>query len=222
MKKQDLVSKSENPLAPSVSSTEPPPKAPRRGRHANSSLDQRIMETVIEIVATEGDSRCTMDEIARRTGVPKSTIYRRWPSKGVLLIQSYLSILRRFRKKIDTGSVQSDMEASIAGDIAAIRDPRLGRMAINILMEAQMSSEMAALMREKTLLPLRQARKEMLQRGISRGEISPDSNLEIAMDMQFGAVWYRILSNSAPLDEGLAKRMSAQICKSLRSRREST
>jgi AcrR family transcriptional regulator len=173
------------------------------------------MEATVEIVAEQGSAGFTMDAVARRAKVTKSTVYRYWPSKGALMIDAYLSIDQRDHK-INTGFLMKDLELALKEDFMAVKDPRFARLGVAILLESQIDPELAALMREKTILGLRQKRKEMLQRGIVRGEISPAANLEVVLDMELGAMWYRTLSGFVPLDVAYPERLAAQLSKGLR------
>lgn len=187
----------------------------RRGRPPDRSLVRRILEATVAIVAEEGSAGFTMDAVARRAKVTKSTVYRYWNSKGSLMIDAYLSIDQRDHK-INTGSLIRDLELALKEDFMAVKDPRFARLGVAILLESQIDPELAGLMREKTIIGLRQNRKEMLQRGIVRGEINPAANLEVVLDMELGAMWYRTLVGLVPLDRAYPERLAAQLARGLR------
>jgi AcrR family transcriptional regulator len=157
-----------------------------------------------------------MDAVARRAKVTKSTVYRYWPSKGALMVDAYLSIDQRHHK-INTGALVRDLELALKEDFMAVKDHRFARLGVAILLESQIDLELAALMREKTIFELRQTRKKMLQRGVVRGEITPAANLEVVLDMELGAMWYRTLVGFVPLDGAYPERLAAQLARGLRA-----
>lgn len=187
------------------------------GRPADREITARILEMTVRIVAEEGCAALTMDEVARRARVPKSTIYRRWSSKGALLVDAYVSVASLYQKVIDTGSLRRDLESALTEDFAAMRDTRVARLAMAILAECQANRELAVLIKNKILVGRRQQRKEMLRRGLARGEIAPTANLDVALDMELGAMWYRIVCGFIPFDAGYPLRLAAQLERALRT-----
>jgi AcrR family transcriptional regulator len=187
------------------------------GRPADREITARILEVTVSLVAERGCAALTMDEVARRARVPKSTIYRRWSSKGALLVDAYVSVASLYQQVIDTGSLRRDLESAQTEDFAAMRDTRVARLAMAILAECQSNRELAVLIGKKILVGRRQQRKEMLLRGTVRGEVAPTANLEVALDMELGAMWYRIVCGFIPVDPGYPLRLAAQLERALRN-----
>jgi AcrR family transcriptional regulator len=187
------------------------------GRPTDQEITARILEVTVSIVAEEGCAGLTMDKVASRASVPKSTIYRRWSSKGALVVDAYVSVASLYQQVIDTGFLRRDLELALTEDFAAMRDTRVARLAMAILAECQANRELAVLVQKKVLVGRRQQRKEMLQRGIVRGEVAPTANLDVALDMELGAMWYRVVCGFIPFDAGYPLRLAAQLERALRN-----
>ncbi len=184
----------------------------RRGRPVDQEISKRILTATVEIVATAGYTNLTVDEVARRAGVPKSTMYQRWPSKGLLLAEALgSSIVLRPSTEIDTGSVRGDLEALLKADIAVVLQTGPGRIITGLLTEALTNVEAALLVREKIMAPRRRAYVVPLQRGIARGQVDPAADLDAAVDMTLGALWYRLLSGLGTLDNSFASELATLV-----------
>jgi AcrR family transcriptional regulator len=193
-----------------------PPTGPqRRGRSRDRSLSKRILQSALEIIMIEGYSRFTIDAVARRAGVPKSTMYRRWPSKGALLADAFVNMVPFVSSDIDSGSVREDLQLAFKAEFSVLRDPRVRQLIVGILMESQTSVEAAAFVRERAVAVRRRSGVLLLQRGIARGEVNPAADLDAALDMALGAMWYRFLTGTAPLDDMFARELGAQLANSL-------
>ena len=93
-----------------------PPTAPR-GRPRSKELDASILTATLELAAEVGINGMSMDELAQRAGVSKASIYRRWPSKELLVIDALRSAMGPL-DAVDTGDVGGDLRA-ILGDLVA-------------------------------------------------------------------------------------------------------
>jgi hypothetical protein len=82
----------------------------------------------------------------------------------------------------------------------------------SLMSEALLDAEFAVVMREILIASRRRALREILMRGIARREIPSDVDIELAMDLAYGPVWYRLLNNHAPLDKAFARQLSKMIC----------
>jgi AcrR family transcriptional regulator len=193
-----------------------PPAGPqRRGRSRDRSLSKRILQSALEIIMMEGYSRFTIDAVARRAGVPKSTMYRRWPSKGALLADAFVNMVPFVSSHIDSGSLREDLELAFKGEFAVLRDSRARQLVVGILMESQTSVEAAASVRERAVAVRRRSGVLLLQRGIARGEVDPAADLDAALDMAIGAMWYRFLTGTGPLDDTFAHELATQLANNL-------
>ena len=105
----------------------------------------------------------------------------------------------------DTGSIRGDLRR-IAEDFAnTLANTAAGRVCIELIGEAQHDAEFAEAYREIFVTARRAVVLEVLRRGRDRGEVRHDIDLEYATDMLFGPIWYRGLTQHAPLTRTFAR-----------------
>ena len=169
----------------------------------------RVLEAVIAELASSGLARVSMDRIAARAGVSKTTVYTRWSSKNELLIAAYRRIAAPF-PSIDTGSLRSDVDAlweryregaanrtyttALAGLIgAAPTDPQL---------REELHRHQAA---------WRSGLRELLARGLARGELSDDVDVDgLAELIQAVTVWRGVIGDLS-VDEAFRRQIEGLV-----------
>lgn len=129
------------------------------------------MDTAREIIATEGVEFCTHAEIARRTGLGKPTIYRRWPSQAALVFDAVLST--GAIPLPDTGSARTDLIQGLQGFIATARSPVGGAVGRTVLAEALTDATSREDFAQRRWNRDREAVAGVLRRGAARGERIP-------------------------------------------------
>ena len=84
----------------------------------------RVIDAVLDELASSGRARLSMDRIAQRAGVSKATMYTRWDSKDDLLVAAYQRLSRPF-PTLDTGTLAGDLDALCEVVVAGATDPTL-------------------------------------------------------------------------------------------------
>jgi AcrR family transcriptional regulator len=180
------------------------------GRPRDETVDAAILDAAAALLDKRGYQSMTVDDIAAHAGVGKQTIYRRWPSKAAVVLEA---LTRRTAAEVvspDTGSVLEDVRSLLRSAFAALRAGRQ-KVVLSLMAEAQLSEEFALAFREQFIARRRQALTDLLQRGIDRGELAPDTDVEFVADMIYGPMWYRLLNRHAPIDDRFADRLSAFV-----------
>lgn len=182
---------------------------PCRGRPRSAALDAAIVTAAIELLGEVGMVGLSMDLLAQRAGVGKATIYRRWSSKEQLVID----VLQSSAEPIvvpDTGSVVEDLRSytrSMAERLAS------GRMSdvLPHLIEASCYDEELRESLDEFALQRQSTVRELFERGVARGELGPNFDIDMAVDTVLGAFVYRRLMSGAVLDAGFADRLVAFV-----------
>src|SRR6266850_60153 len=81
----------------------------RGGRRQRKTTRARLLIAAAQILRREGYARLTMERVAAESGVAKTTLYRRWPTKAALCMELYLDVAGRELRDPDTGDVASDL-----------------------------------------------------------------------------------------------------------------
>jgi AcrR family transcriptional regulator len=143
----------------------------------------------------------SIEEVAARARVGKTTIYRRWPSKGLLALDAFVFSFREEQAQPDTGALRGDMLAALHAWVRAVTQTPMGSMLTGLIAEAQHDPELRGAWRDRVLEPLREQNRIMLDRAIARGEIDPSVDREVVLDLFFGAAEHRLLLGHLPMTE---------------------
>ena len=176
---------------------------PRRGRPRSEKARKAILEAAIELLLEQGLHAMSMDDVAKRAGVSKATIYRWWPSKELLALDALASEWAppAPAAERDTGTLRGDLLARFRPWLRQLNQKPFGRVIAGLVAEAQTDPDFAQLYREHFVQPRRDATRPLLLRAIERGEIAPDTNVEVTLDLLYGPIYHRLLHGHAPLND---------------------
>jgi AcrR family transcriptional regulator len=180
-----------------------------RGRPRSATSQKAILATAIEILLEQGLTSMSMDDLAKRAGVSKATIYRWWASKELLALDALATewALPTPGSELDAGSLRGDLLARIHPWLSQLNQKPYERIIAGLLAQTQTDPEFAKLYRERFVAPRREETRKLLLRAIDRGEIAADTNLEVTLDLLYGPIYHRLLHGHAPLND----RFAAQV-----------
>jgi AcrR family transcriptional regulator len=147
----------------------------------------------------------TIDEVAQRAGVSKTTIYRRWPTKGTLVFEAFSGDFLGRQPLPDTGTLRGDLLAALRAWIRVVKGTVTGRTLRGLIAEAQRDPELAEIWREHFIGPVRAHHRAMIDRAVARGEISSSVDPEVVLDLIYGAAYHRLLQSHLPLTDRFAQ-----------------
>lgn len=177
-----------------------------RGSEGNKKAGtrERALATAAEILRREGYSQLTMERIAEQSGVAKTTLYRRWPSKAALCMELYLEVAQKELVDPDTGDIAGDL-TSILNTVVHLQTRTVaGPAFIGVLAEAQLNGESGAALLADFAARRRSITRRVLERAIQRGEVSPQTDIDLVIDALGGAATFRLLQGHAPLSRKFA------------------
>jgi AcrR family transcriptional regulator len=184
------------------------------GRKRDEATRQAILRTAYSILAAEGYGSFTIEGVAARSGAAKTTIYRWWPSKGVLAIESFLPVYERETLVPHSQSAVHDLKAHMRRQ-AKLWDGSDGRILMELIAASQCDPAMKKVYRDRVVIPRREAVGRMLRRGIEQGEFRADVDIEAAMDALYGPFYARILAGIGPCDAKWADRLCDTVLNGL-------
>jgi AcrR family transcriptional regulator len=138
-----------------------------------------------------------LDELAARSGVAKSTILRRWPSKAAVSAAGVERLALQSVDVPDFGTLHRDLHALMHGAVDTFVRGR-GQFVPRLMREAGHHPEITDLL-HAVLHTRRQAYRRVLARTIARGELDPTVDQELVIDMLIGPVWTRLLITRDPI-----------------------
>ncbi|MCC8246958.1 TetR/AcrR family transcriptional regulator [Saccharothrix luteola] len=167
-----------------------------------------ILTATRELIGDLGYAKLTIEAIAARAGVGKQTIYRWWPSKGAVVFDSLLALSERPDgggiELPDTGDVERDLKTVLRATAAEFADPGFEAPIRALNTEIINDPDLAAAYREKMERPMREAKRRRLRSAQEAGQLSPDADLDLVIDLLYAPLAQRWLLRSGPLDDAFA------------------
>jgi AcrR family transcriptional regulator len=174
------------------------------GRPRDSRADRAIIAAALELIAERGVAAVRMDDVAERAGVGKATIYRRYRSKDELVTDAVGSMVNTIEIP-DSGSTRSDLLILMRQAVELYSGSFAARLMPTLVDEMSRNAELAEVARDRFLSGRRAALRTVFDRGVERGDLDPDLDVELALDVLAGPIFYRLLITGAPLDAPLAE-----------------
>ena len=168
------------------------------------------MHAADDLLAERGFAGDTVEAIAARAGVAKQTIYRWWPSKVEILLDSLLDDASSELTIPDTGPAAEAVRRYLHGLARFLTEEPAGKVLLALLGEAQHDAEMAGIFHHRYLDPQREREREMLKRGIAAGELPAALDVDAALDAMIGPIVYRALTG-APIPRSFVDGLVADI-----------
>lgn len=188
------------------------PKKPR-GRPRSEATRQKIMIATATLIQERGVPGVTIEAVAAAAGVGKPTIYRYWSNAHELAMAALMEAVPEAKQNESNEPIEA-LRALLHGVAATFNDPA-GRHVAMVLASADSSSEIAKAFRSHFIQSRRQEAEQLLKDAQADGSLAYDSPIDLALDMMFGAVFYRLLMGHAKIsksfmDELLASTLGLQ------------
>ncbi|MBM7495167.1 AcrR family transcriptional regulator [Micromonospora luteifusca] len=166
-----------------------------------------IMRTTLELAQEVGYAKLSIEGVAARSGVGKHTIYRRWPSKGALFLDAVLTSGEPGLDYPDTGDIVADLRQQIRAAVDLLGQPPQGPLFRALLGEAQHDPMVAAALNERFIRPQAERTVARLRKAQQQGQLSPDFDLDVAMAILSGPLYFRFLITQEPLTHEYVERV---------------
>ncbi|WP_141577216.1 TetR/AcrR family transcriptional regulator [Actinomadura sp. WMMA1423] len=157
------------------------------GRPRSERADKAIVEATLDLLAEEsGVAGVSIEAVAARAGVGKTTIYRRWPSKEALIVHALGAVKEPLPEP--SGATARDELAEIARRLAGDRHRRYSRCFWNVVGGAEKHPELYARYLQDVIEPRRDVVRRVIQRGVDSGELRAGLDVEVAMSLLLGSL----------------------------------
>jgi AcrR family transcriptional regulator len=168
-----------------------------RGRPRDHRIDKAVVAAVLGVLRARGYRAVTIENIARRVKRARTSLYRRWPSKRHLVAFAVVHELGT-QPAPDTGSLREDLRIAVETLRHAFAGP-LGSAIAGLASDMAHDPPLARLIRHAVLRPRRDSMRAALERGAARGQIDPDWDLEVLLDLLTAPYYFRALFGHAPI-----------------------
>jgi AcrR family transcriptional regulator len=161
-----------------------------QGRPRSEDARQAVLSAAIELMLEGGLRAASVDQIAERSGVSKTTIYKWWPNKVAVAVDAFYEELMSDSPVPDTGSAATDFQVLLRAVMTFYASP-LGTVYAQLIGESQFYPDERDRIRSRQVDLRRAAVMEIWNRGVERGELNSSVDPEVVLDLIFGAAMYR-------------------------------
>ena len=184
------------------------PRTPTGAAVLQPAVTEAIAHAVLAELTEQGYARLSMEAVAKRAGVGKSALYRRWPSKQEM-VTSVISeaTVEQAPPTADTGSLRGDLRETVDALMAWLTHPPFARILPDLVAEMARNPALGDVVDAVVCGPRRELAATMFRRAAERGELRADIDLEIALDLFAAAVYWRLVVRAAPAEPGYTDKL---------------
>ncbi|MGW5868733.1 TetR/AcrR family transcriptional regulator [Streptomyces sp. NPDC055239] len=175
------------------------PRQPNPQRRSEKSR-RATLDAALDLCGEQGYGAVTVEAIASRAGVSNKTIYRWWSSKGEVVLEALDDAADPATDFPDTGDLRKDLLAQMEVLLRGLfGDPRFGRALTGFIADTHHNPELAHGLKSVLFQPRVDAARSRLAKGREAGDLRPDADLELAMELLYGPLYYRLLLHQGDL-----------------------
>jgi AcrR family transcriptional regulator len=170
------------------------------GRPRSQAAHDAVLKAALRLVTKRGFRAVGVNEIAAEAGVGKMTLYRHWPNKAALVMDSLLVLIGSETDFPEAGSAIESLRQQLDLQAAFFQSSR-GTLIRSLVAEAQSDPELAIAFRERWLNPRREGVRQIMRAAVAEGSLRSDIDIDTAIDLLYGSLYYRLLLGAGALDE---------------------
>ncbi|MGI5522242.1 TetR/AcrR family transcriptional regulator [Micromonospora sp. CA-259024] len=161
-----------------------------------------IRRALMQELAAVGYGRLSIEAVARRAGVSKTAIYRRWSSKLDLVVEIVAAAARGKLPVLDTGTLRGDLALLFQAVAHALRHPLASQIIPDLLAEAARNPAIDQTLRQVLHARQQEIGARLVIRAVQRGELPADTDPDAAVDLIVGPLYWRLAIARLPLTDG--------------------
>jgi AcrR family transcriptional regulator len=191
-------------------------EATRRPDARFERSQQAILHATRELLSEDADVRSlTIEAVAARAGVAKTTVYRRWRDKWELALDAVMiDMLPRFANPVDVGDTRAELVTFLGSVVEQLGTAPMGPAMQALVSQIATEPDLARVYREQAVEPRRERLRPVIERGIARGDLRPDTDVRLVHELMVGPVFYRLFFSGGPLDDELTGRLVDAVLES--------
>jgi AcrR family transcriptional regulator len=173
------------------------------------------MSAALDLVSSGGFRAVTIESIASKSGVAKTTIYRRWPNRSAVVMDAFMA-------RVGTHALFAPDEPFVEGVRRQMRAMAKafrgedGELVKALIAESQFDAELARVFRERWTLPRREMAIAHFRAAADQGAIRRDADLETTIDLLYAPFYYRLQMGTAPLTNAYVDALFDHVMQGLR------
>ena len=183
-----------------------PSSVAARGRPRDPRIRRTILAAARALLERGGLTAVTIEAIAAKAGVSRPTIYRYWPNAPAVAMAAFLEVSTPTASGPSSRSPMSALKAQLHGVADAFAAPT-GRSVAAMVAAAQSETELAKAFRNDFIARNRDTARLLLERCIADRLVTAPADIDLALDLIFGPLYYRLLMGHAPITRGFVDQL---------------
>jgi AcrR family transcriptional regulator len=164
-------------------------------------LRAAVLQAATDLALAGGTGAVSIDAIAKRAAVSRTTIYKWWPSAAAIVLEGLLAAMHGSIVPPTGSGTRGALDHQLRALNGILTDATTGPLFRSVIAAASSNGEVATALLDQWLLPRRAAVTAVLLDGIAAGELRADLDVEVAVDALFSPAYYRLVFAMPPLDE---------------------
>ncbi|MEU0845432.1 TetR/AcrR family transcriptional regulator [Streptomyces sp. NPDC005962] len=194
-------------------------RAPAGAAVLQENVTDAIRAAVFEELATVGYGRMSIERVARRAGVGKAAIYRRWPSKLPIVLEVVSALAKQGLPTPDTGTLHGDVKALLEATARVLWHPMAAQIIPDLFAESARNPDMAQALQMAVRDSQRGIAEVVVRNAVDRGELSADTDVDLALDLASGPLYWRLTTIRSPLPTGYLESLTVATTAALTAAR---
>jgi AcrR family transcriptional regulator len=175
----------------------------RKGRPRDERIDEDITSAALDLLSTEGFDRFTVEAVAARAGVAKTTVYRRFPTRNDLIVGALLRLNDDLPSPPAAGPVRDRLIGVLNGIRRRTTESVRGRILVQVASEGLRDPALADLVHQRVLAPRRQVLRDVIADGVASGELRADIEVDPVVPVLVGPMLYLGMWSGSSVTQGV-------------------
>ncbi len=197
--------------------TNAPPGRMSGGPVLQAEVTDAITNAFFEELAEVGYGRLSIDAVARRAGVGKAAIYRRWKSKLEITVALTSHVAVAAVDVPDTGNLHDDIRHYLGSARAALTHPLAQKIVPDLIAEAARNPTLTDALLAMVQNPRRAKAAQLVERAIARGELPEDTDIGMCLDLLAGSLYWRLIVAQTATEDGDLDRLAGKVAAAMKA-----
>ena len=176
-----------------------------------------IRNAVMSELAEVGYGRLSIEAVARRAGVGKTAIYRRWSNKLEMVLEIITDVAGRKVPVPDTGTFAGDLDLLMMIVSRALQHRVASQIIPDLMAEASRNPQIAETLQRALRTHQQAVGDKLVGQAVARGELPPGADPEMAVDLILGPLYWRLAVSRNPISDEYLEKLTAAIMSALRA-----
>ncbi|HWS38369.1 MAG TPA: TetR/AcrR family transcriptional regulator [Actinoplanes sp.] len=192
-------------------------RAPAGAAVLRGDITVAIRKAVMSELAEVGYGRLSIEAVARRAGVGKTAIYRRWSNKLEMVMEIVSDVAERKVPLPDTGSFAGDLQLLLLIVSTALQHRMASQIIPDLMAEAARNPQIAETLQRALRTHQTAVGEKLIGQAINRGELPEGTDPGVAVDMILGPLYWRLAVAREPIEEDYLRKFTAAVTAALRA-----